>query len=106
MGFKKAGTMISKPKRVKRTEAHKRFGRIKVIQPKIEMNERKFPVCYSLPAWMIGWIEDEAGKAGMHRSTFVAALVGSTRDGMLAAQEAQDRADEMEDETEAQDEEV
>jgi hypothetical protein len=88
MAFNKAGQKV-KTVRARKTEAHRKYGRMKkIVRVELAPEDRKQSVSFSLPVWMVIWITEQAELKGMHKSTFLAALIDSSRAGLEAAERA------------------
>lgn len=84
--FNKAGQRVS-VKRARKSQAQLKFGRMKkVVRVEMAPEDRKIPVCYSVPIWMAQWVKDQAIERGIHDSTFVCALIDSGKAGLEAAE--------------------
>lgn len=85
----------------RKTKAHKKYGRQRQV-PRSELDplDRKQTVSYSLPLWQVLWVDEMARSKGMHKSTFMAGLVESSKAGLDAADEEMNRASEQGEELE------
>lgn len=87
MGFKKAGGLVSKRKWARKSKAQKRYGRTRRIsRDKLEPGDRKQSVSFSLPLWQVVWLEQQASRAGVAKSTYLAALIETGKDGLEASE--------------------
>lgn len=87
--------------RVRKSLAVEKFGRLKTRSRLIvDPTMRKTVVSYNLPIVQVEWIEQQAELAGMHRSTFVAAMIEASMSGMEEVSRAEKLRDEQSEEFE------
>lgn len=87
--------MSNKRVKVRRSEAVKKFGKLKTRSKEfVGSTNRKVVVSYSLPVYQVEWIEEQAELRGMHRSTFMASGIESLMAGLEEVEKAESIRDE------------
>jgi len=82
--------------RVRRSEAAKKYSGLKTrAREHVDPTMRKVVVSYSLPVWQVEWVESMAESKGMHRSTFMAAVIEAHKAGLDGLEMDADRLLEM-----------